>query len=273
MTIKTYRPLTPVLRFKQTSGFDEITEQGSYKPLVKGKKSISARNNRGIITVRRRGGGHKKLLREVDFKRDRHDMSAKVEAIHYDPNRSANIALVRYIDGQRNYILAAENLKVGADIVRKSAAAIEPGNVLVLSEIPINTFIHNIEIKPGKGGQIARAAGAKAEIVGKDGKHAQVRLPSGEVRLIPLNCVATIGRVGNIEHNKIVSGSAGRSRWLGRRPKVRGVAMNPVDHPMGGGEGRTSGGGHPVSPWGLKAKGKKTRNNKRTDKFIVNRRK
>jgi len=273
MSIKSYQPLTPVLRFKQTSGFDEITELKPYKPLVKGKKRISARNNRGIITVRRRGGGHKKLHREVDFKRTRENVLAKVEAIHYDPNRSANLALVRYIDGQRTYIIAPENLKIGVDIVRKEAAPIEPGNVLPLSDIPINTFIHNIEIKPGKGGQIARAAGAKAEIVGKDGKHAQVRLPSGEVRLIPLNCVATIGRVGNIEHSKVISGSAGRSRWLGRRPKVRGVAMNPVDHPMGGGEGRTSGGGHPVTPWGLKTKGKKTRNNKRTDKFIVNRRK
>lgn len=273
MALKTFRPLTPVLRYKQTSGFEEITSGEVYKPLTKGKKRISSRNNRGVITVRRRGGGHKRLYRTVDFKRSRENIPAKIEAIHYDPNRTANLALIKYIDGQRHYIIAPFSVKVGQEIVRKSGAAIEPGNVIPLAEIPINTPIHNIELKPGKGGQIARSAGAQAEIVGKDGDYAQVKLPSGEIRLIHLRCVATIGKVGNADHNKIISGAAGRSRWLGRRPKVRGVAMNPVDHPMGGGEGRTSGGGHPVSPWGLKSKGLKTRNNKRTDKHIISRKK
>jgi large subunit ribosomal protein L2 len=270
--MKKYRPLTPVLRFKQTSEFSEVTASEPYKPLCVGKKKISGRNNRGIITNRRRGGGHKRLYRLIDFKRDRQDIPAVVETVEYDPNRSANIALVRYADGQRRYILAPASIKVGQEIVRKDKAAIETGNVLPLSEIPVNTQIHNIEMKPGKGGQIARSAGAQAEIVGKDENYAQVKLPSGEIRLILLKCTATIGRVGNVDHNKILSGSAGRSRWLGKRPKVRGVAMNPVDHPMGGGEGKTSGGGHPVSPWGLKSKGKKTRNNKQSERFIVSHR-
>jgi large subunit ribosomal protein L2 len=196
-------------------------------------------------------------------------MSAVVETIEYDPNRSANIALIRYVDGQRAYMIAPEGLKVGNTIVNKEDAALEVGNVLPLSRIPLNTFIHNIELKPGKGAQIARAAGTQAEIVAREGDYVQVKMPSGEVRRVHQDCKATIGRVGNADHIKVVSGSAGRSRWLGKRPKVRGVAMNPVDHPMGGGEGKTSGGGHPVSPWGKKAKGKKTRNNKRTDQFIV----
>jgi large subunit ribosomal protein L2 len=229
----------------------------------------AGRNNRGIITMRRRGSGHKQLLRLVDFKRDRVGMPCTVETIEYDPNRSANIALVRYVDGQRRYIIATEGLKVGDVVVNKEDAALETGNVLPLGKIPLNTYIHNIELKPGKGAQIARSAGTQAEIVAKEGGMAQVKLPSGEIRHIPLDCKATIGSVGNHDHNNVISGSAGRSRWLGKRPKVRGVAMNPVDHPMGGGEGRTSGGGHPVSPWGKKAKGKKTRNNKRTDKSIV----
>jgi len=271
MPTKTFRPLTPIQRYKQVSDFGEVTHSEPYKPLTKGKKKISGRNNRGVITMRRRGGGHKRLYRLIDFKRDRVDIEGSVETIEYDPNRSANIAKIKYKDGQRRYIIAPENLKVGQDIVRKEKAPITVGNVLPLSDIPVNTFIHNIEMKPGKGGQIARSAGAKAEIVGKDEGYAQVKLPSGEIRLILLKCVATIGKVGNADHSKIVSGSAGRSRWLGKRPKVRGVAMNPVDHPMGGGEGKTSGGGHPVSPWGVKSKGFKTRNNKRTEKFIVSR--
>jgi large subunit ribosomal protein L2 len=273
MPMKSYRPLTPVLRYKQTPDFKEITETAPYKPLCKGKKRISGRNNRGIITIRRRGGGHKKLLRLIDFRRDREDIPAVVETIEYDPNRSSRIARIRYRDGQRRYILMPEDLQVGHEIIRKKQAPVEPGNVMTLAEIPLNTPIHNIEMKAGKGGQLARAAGAKAEIVAKDGDYAQVKLPSGEIRLIPLICSATIGRVGNLQHNNIVSGSAGRSRWLGRRPKVRGVAMNPVDHPMGGGEGKASGGGHPVSPWGIKSKGKKTRRKKLSDKYILKRRK
>ncbi len=272
MALKTNRPLTPVLRFKQTPDFKELTGNSPYKPLCKGKKKISGRNNRGVITVRRRGGGHKRLYRVIDFKRNRLDIPAVVESIEYDPNRSAYIALVKYADGQRHYIIAPEELKVGQEIIRKDKGAIEPGNVMKLADIPVNVPIHNIEMKVGKGGQIARAAGAKAEIVGKDGDYASVRMPSGEIRMIHIECCATIGRVGNLQHNNVVSGSAGRSRWLGLRPKVRGVAMNPVDHPMGGGEGKASGGGHPVSPWGLKSKGKKTRNNKQTERFIINHR-
>ncbi|MFC1584411.1 50S ribosomal protein L2 [Fibrobacterota bacterium] len=272
MPMKTYRPLTPVLRFKQTSDFPEVTSSNPYKPLCSGKKKISGRNNRGVITIRRRGGGHKKLFRLIDFRRARQDLPARVETIEYDPNRSANISLIKYSDGQRKYILASERLKIGQKVLRGERVPLEPGNVMTLALIPVNTPIHNVEIKAGKGGQIARAAGAKSEIVGKDGNYAQVKLPSGEIRMIHLSCSATIGRVGNVDHNKVVSGSAGRSRWLGKRPKVRGVAMNPVDHPMGGGEGRSSGGGHPVSPWGNKAKGKKTRKNKPSNKFIVSRR-
>lgn len=272
MPVKTYRPLTPVLRFKQTSDFAEVTSTKPYKPLCSGKKRISGRNNRGVITMRRRGGGHKRLFRLIDFKRERQDVPANVETIEYDPNRSANISLVKYADGQRRYILASEHLKVGQKIATGDKASFMPGNVMTLSRIPVNTPIHNVEIKAGKGGQIARAAGAKSEIVGKDGDYAQVKLPSGEIRMIHLSCSATVGRVGNLDHNKVKSGSAGRSRWLGKRPKVRGVAMNPVDHPMGGGEGRSSGGGHPVSPWGKKAKGKKTRSKKQGDRFIVSRR-
>ncbi len=270
--MKTYRPLTPVLRYKQTSEFAEITTNKPYKPLCEGLSKKAGRNNRGVITMRRRGGGHKRLYRIVDFKRDRQNIPAVIETIEYDPNRSCNIALIRYEDGQHRYIVAAENFAVGQTIVNKETAAIEVGNVLPLSKIPLNTSIHNIELKPGKGGQFVRSAGGKAEIVGKDDRYVHVKLPSGEVRLIFSQCCATLGRVGNIDHNKIVSGSAGRSRWLGKRPKVRGVVMNPVDHPMGGGEGKTSGGGHPVSPWGLKSKGKKTRSNKRTEKFIVSHR-
>jgi large subunit ribosomal protein L2 len=269
MPLKSYRPLTETQRYKKILDFSEITTNDPYKPLTKGRMEKAGRNNRGIITMRRRGAGHKQLLRLVDFKRDRVGMNCTVETIEYDPNRSANIALVRYVDGQRRYIIAAEGMKVGDVVVNKEDAALESGNVLPLGKIPLNTYIHNIELKPGKGAQVARSAGTQAEIVAKEGGMAQVKLPSGEIRHIPLDCKATIGSVGNHDHNNVVSGSAGRSRWLGKRPKVRGVAMNPVDHPMGGGEGKTSGGGHPVSPWGKKAKGKKTRNNKRTDKFIV----
>jgi large subunit ribosomal protein L2 len=269
MPLKSYRPLTETQRYKQTLDFSEITTNEPYKPLTFGQREKAGRNNRGIITMRRRGSGHKRLLRLVDFKRARPGVNAVVETIEYDPNRSANIALIRYIDGQRAYIIAPETVKVGQILVNKEDAALEPGNVLPLGKLPLNTFVHNVELKPGRGGQLARAAGTQCEIVAREGDMVHLKLPSGEIRMIRSECKAVIGRVGNVDYNKIVSGSAGRSRWLGKRPKVRGVAMNPIDHPMGGGEGKTSGGGHPVSPWGKKAKGKKTRNNKRTDKFIV----
>ena len=269
MPLKTYRPLTETQRYKQTLDFSEITTNEPYKPLTFGLREKAGRNNRGIITMRRRGSGHKRLLRIVDFKRARPGMNAVIETIEYDPNRSDNIALIRYIDGQRAYIIAPDGIKVGMTLVNKEDAALEPGNVLPLGKLPLNTFVHNVELKPGRGGQLARAAGTQCEIVAREGDMVHLKLPSGEIRMIRSECKAVIGRVGNVDYNKVVSGSAGRSRWLGKRPKVRGVAMNPIDHPMGGGEGKTSGGGHPVSPWGKKAKGKKTRNNKRTDKFIV----
>ena len=272
MPLKSYRPLTETQRYKQILDFSEITTNEPYKPLTVGKREKAGRNNRGIITMRRRGSGHKRLHRLVDYKRARPGVNAVVETIEYDPNRSANIALIRYVDGQRAYIIAPDGVKVGMTLVNKEDAALEPGNVLPLGKLPLNTFVHNVELKPGKGAQMARAAGTQCEIVAREGDMVHLKLPSGEIRMLSQDCKAVIGRVGNVDFNKIVSGSAGRSRWLGKRPKVRGVAMNPVDHPMGGGEGKTSGGGHPVSPWGKKAKGKKTRNNKRTDKFIVRRR-
>ncbi len=272
MPLKSYRPLTKVQRDKQTLDFSGITTNEPSKPLTVGPREKAGRNNRGVITMRRRGKGHKRLFRLVDFKRARPGMNAVVETIEYDPNRSANIALIRYVDGQRAYIVAPDGVKVGQTLVNKEDAALEPGNVLPLAKLPLNTFVHNVELRPGAGGQLARAAGTQCEIVAREGEMVHLKLPSGEIRMIRGECKAVIGRVGNVDYNKVVSGSAGRSRWLGKRPKVRGVAMNPIDHPMGGGEGKTSGGGHPVSPWGKKAKGKKTRNNKRTDKFIVKRR-
>jgi large subunit ribosomal protein L2 len=272
MALKTFRPLTKTLRYKQTPGFEEITTSTPHKALTEGLNKKAGRNNHGLITMRRRGGGHKRLYRLIDFKRDRVGIPAVVETIEYDPNRSAYIALLKYVDGQRRYIIATDGLKVGSPVITKDDAGLEIGNVLPLSKLPMNTFVHNVELKPGKGAQMARAAGTQCEVIARDGDYTHLKLPSGEIRQVRSECHATIGRVGNPDHSKVVSGSAGRSRWLGKRPKVRGVAMNPVDHPHGGGEGRTSGGGHPVSPWGKKAKGKKTRNNKRTDRFIVRRR-
>lgn len=272
MGLKSYKPTTPVLRYKQVGDKTEITTDKPYKPLTEGLKSSSGRNNQGRITSRRRGGGHKRLYRIIDFKRNRANVPCVVETIEYDPNRTARIALVKYVDGQRRYILAPEGLKVGDTLNSGDGVEFKLGNTMALRDIPLNTMVYNIEIKPGKGGQIARSAGSAAELIAKDGKMVQVRLPSGEVRLIQEICLATVGQVSNIDHANEVSGSAGRSRWLGKRPSVRGVVMNPVDHPLGGGEGRTSGGRHPCSPWGKSAKGKKTRNNKATDKFIVKRR-
>ena len=272
MGLKSYRPLTPTLRYKQISDKTEITADKPYKPLTEGIKRSSGRNNVGEITSRRRGGGHKKLYRIIDFKRKESEVSCVVETIEYDPNRTARIALVKYANGKRAYIIAPNGVKVGDVLNAGDKAEFKIGNAMPLRNIPLNSIIHNIEMKPGKGAQLARSAGAGAELVAKDGKLCQVRLPSGEVRYIPENCLAVISQVSNVDHMNETSGSAGRSRWLGVRPSVRGVVMNPVDHPLGGGEGRTSGGRHPCSPWGKNSKGAKTRNNKRTDKFIVRRR-
>ena len=272
MGLKSYRPLTPTLRYKQLNDKKEITADKPYKPLTVGKKRSSGRSNVGEITSRRRGGGHKRSYRIIDFKRKRAGISCTVETIEYDPNRSAYIALVKYIDGKRQYIIAPAGIKVGDVLNSGEGAEYRLDNALPLKDIPLNATIHNIEMIPGKGAQIARSAGACAELVAKDGKLCQVKLPSGEIRLIPEDALATVGQVSNVDHMNENSGSAGRSRWLGIRPSVRGVVMNPVDHPLGGGEGRTSGGRHPCSPWGKNSKGKKTRNNKRTDHYIVRRR-
>lgn len=269
MALKSFNPLTPVLRTKTVSDFAEITTDKPFKALTEGKKRTGGRNAQGRITSRRRGGGAKKLYRKIDFRRDRLDVPAVVETIEYDPNRTARIALIKFVDGQRRYILAPLGLKVGAKVITSATAAIEPGNVMPLEKIPLGTQVHNIELTPGKGGQIVRSAGGVAEIASREDGYVTVKLPSGEYRKVLGRNYATIGQVGNLEHENISLGSAGRARHMGRRPKVRGVVMNPVDHPMGGGEGKTSGGRQPVSPWGKKAKGGRTRNNKRTDKFIV----
>ena len=254
MGLKSYRPITPTLRYKQIGDRKELSAVKPYKPLTEGIKRSSGRNNAGEITSRRRGGGHKKLYRIIDFKRQFAGLSCTVETIEYDPNRTARIALVKYENGKRAYIIAPAEIKVGDVLNAGEGAEFRVGNAIPLRDIPLNTIIHNIEMKPGKGAQIARSAGAGAELVAKDGKLCQVKLPSGEVRYIPEDCLATVGQVSNIDHMNESSGSAGRSRWLGKRPAVRGVVMNPVDHPLGGGEGRTSGGRHPCSPWGKNSK-------------------
>lgn len=273
MGIKKFRPVTPTLRFKQINTNEELSQGNApFKALTVGISKKAGRNNQGRITVRRRGGGHKRLYRIIDFKRDRVGIPGVIETVEYDPNRTSHIALVKYVDGQRRYILAPKGIKVGDKILSGVDAELNVGNTLPLWKMPLGTIMHNLELKPGKGGQIARSAGTQVELMAKDGEWYVVKMPSGEVRKVHKTCTATVGQVGNLDHMNEVSGSAGRSRWLGIRPHVRGVAMNPVDHPMGGGEGKTSGGGHPVSPWGVLAKGGKTRNNKRTDKFIVRRR-
>ena len=254
------------------SDFANVTAKKPVKKLTRSLSKKAGRNVYGRITVRRRGGGHKRRYRVIDFRRDKYGVPARVEAIEYDPNRTARIALLCYADGERRYILAPKGLKVGDTVESNRAADIKPGNNLPLQNIPVGTMIHAIEIKIGAGAKLCRAAGAGAQLLAKEGDWCQVRLPSSEVRLVHQNCRATVGHVGNEEHGNIKLGKAGRSRWLGRRPKVRGVAMNPVDHPHGGGEGRTSGGRHPVSPWGMPTKGKRTRKNRRTDRFIVRRR-
>ena len=254
--------------------FEEITRPYPEKSLVRGKAKTGGRNTQGRITSRRRGGGHKKRYRQIDFRRDKFGVPATVASIEYDPNRSARIALLHYRDGEKRYILAPMGLQVGDTVVSGPTAEVKPGNALPLANMPLGTTIHNLELVPGKGGQIVRSAGTSAELIAREGRYAHVRLPSGEVRLVLVECMATVGQVGNADHESIVLGKAGRARWLGRRPKVRGVAMNPVDHPHGGGEGKSSGGRHPVTPWGVPTKGYKTRKkNKASDRYIVSRRK
>jgi large subunit ribosomal protein L2 len=273
MALKKFRPTSPGTRFKTSLTFDEVTRRKPQKSLTEPIKKTGGRDNRGRITVRFIGGGHKQRYRTVDFRRNKSGVPAKVAAIEYDPNRSARLALLHYADGEKRYILAPDGLAVGASILSGEGADILPGNALPLKAIPAGTMIHNIELRQGKGGQMVRSAGTAAQLVAKEGDYAQVKLPSGEIRRVSVDCQATIGQVGNLEHKNVSFGKAGRQRWLGRRPHNRGVSMNPVDHPHGGGEGKTSGGRHPVTPWGKPTKGAKTRNNKRTQQFIVKGRK
>ncbi|MGH9749171.1 MAG: 50S ribosomal protein L2 [Candidatus Polarisedimenticolia bacterium] len=270
MGTRAFKPTTPSRRFMSVTTFDEVTATEPLKRLTVGKKRTGGRNNVGRIAVRHRGGGHKRSYRVIDFRRDKGGVPGRIATIEYDPNRSARIALVQYADGDRRYILAPHGIKVGQTIIQDAGADILPGNTLPLKSIPLGTAIHNIELKPGRGGQMVRSAGSVAQLLAKDAGWVQIKLPSGEIRRLPELCRATIGQVGNLDHENISLGKAGRRRWLGIRPTVRGVAMNPIDHPLGGGEGKTSGGRHPCTPWGVREK--KTRNNKRTDKFIVRRR-
>jgi large subunit ribosomal protein L2 len=276
MALRQLKPITPGTRFYSISSFDEITTDKPYKPLLRAIKRTGGRNNTGRITSRHRGGGHKRRYRVIDFKRNKIDMPATVETIEYDPNRSARIALVKYEDGERRYILAPDKIKVGDVIVSGPDAEYKDGNALPLKNIPIGLFIHNIEMKPGKGGQMVRSAGESAQLVAVEGKYATVKLPSGELRMVPSNCYATLGTVSNTDWENIMWGKAGRMIWRGKKPQTRGMAMNPIDHPMGGGEGTSKSGGgrqHPRSPWGQLAKGLKTRKRgKHSDKYIVRRR-
>ena len=274
MALRKVKPSSPGRRFQTYETFEDITRSRPEKSLVRPLKRSGGRNARGRITCRHRGGGHKRRYRIIDFKRDKTDVPAKVASIEYDSNRSARIALLYYADGEKRYIVTPHKLLVNDTVIASSTADIKPGNVLPLSNIPLGTQIHNIEMQPGKGAQIARSAGTYAQLMAKEGRYAQVKLPSGEVRMFLLHCKATVGQVGNLEHENLCLGKAGRKRWLGRRPKVRGVAMNPVDHPMGGGEGKSSGGRHPCSPWGVPSKGYRTRKkNKVSNRYIVRRRK
>jgi len=274
MAIKKYKPTTPTLRYRTTSTFEEVTKTTPEKSLLAPLRKTGGRNNQGRITMRHRGGGHKRSYRIIDFRRNKHGIPAKVAAIEYDPNRSARIALLFYADGEKRYVLCPVGLSVGDSIVSGPGSDIRVGNALPLKEVPLGTDIHNVEMVPGKGGQIARGAGTLVQLVAKEGKYAHLKMPSGEVRLARLECLATIGQVGNVSHESLTGGKAGKTRWLGRRPKVRGVVMNPIDHPMGGGEGKSSGGRHPCSPWGQPSKGYKTRKKKNnSDKMIVRRKK
>src|SRR6202521_5813611 len=271
MPVKTYRPTTPTRRFQTVITREDITKQKPEKSLVTGKKRTGGRSSTRRISSGFRGGGHKKAYREIDFKRDKNGIAAVVAAIEYDPNRSARIALLHYVDGEKRYILAPVGMEVGRKVMSGPEADIMVGNALPLKNIPAGTVVHNIELKPGKGGQMARSAGAQAQLVSREDQYALLKLPSGEVRRVQVECVATIGQVGNVEHENVSLGKAGRKRWLGKMPHNRGGAMNPVDHPHGGGEGKTSGGRNPVTPWGQPTRGFKPRNNKRTNKFIVTR--
>lgn len=273
MPVRKYKPTNPASRSASVSTFAEITSSKPNKKLTEGKASKGGRNNKGRISVRFRGGGHKRRYRVVDYRREKFGVPAKVATIEYDPNRSARIALLHYADGDKRYILWPSGLELGAKVQSGPDAPIDVGNALPLKSVPVGTVIHNIEMKIGKGGQMVRSAGGGAQLMAKEGAYAQVRLPSGETRKVHVNCMATIGQVGNSDHENRSFGKAGRRRWLGRRPHNRGVVMNPVDHPMGGGEGRSSGGRHPCTPWGVPTKGYRTRNNKRTDSMIVRRRK
>src|SRR5258706_15506636 len=271
MPVKTYRPTTPTRRFQTVISREDITKDKPEKSLVTGKKRTGGRSSTGRISSRFRGGGHKQAYREIDFKRNKIGIKAKVAAIEYDPNRSARIALLHYVDGEKRYILAPAGLEVGRIVMSGPDADILVGNALPLKNIPAGTEVHNIELRPGKGGQMARSAGTQAQLVSRGGDIAQLKLPSGEIRKVQGNCLATIGQGGKVEHENISLGKAGRKRWMGKRPHNRGGSMNPVDHPHGGGEGKTSGGRHPVTPWGQPTRGYKTRNNKRTNKWIVSR--
>ena len=272
MATNKYKPTSPGIRFQTHASFDDITKTRPEKALTKGKVKSGGRNSKGRITSRFIGGGHKQKYRDIDFKRDKRGIPAKVAAIEYDPNRTAHIALLHYADGEKRYILAPNGLAVGTMITAGEDADILVGNALPLSKIPLGTVIHNIELKEGKGGQMVRSAGVGAQLMAREGDWATLRLPSGEMRKVHVRCYATIGQVGNLEHENVSIGKAGRTRHLGKKPHNRGVSMNPVDHPLGGGEGKTSGGRHPVSPWGQPTKGYKTRRNKQTNKFIVKRR-
>jgi len=273
MSNRTVNPTSPGRRFLTTPRFDEITRREPEKALLEPMKKSGGRNNRGRVTAWHRGGGHKRQYRIIDFKRNKENIPAKVASIEYDPNRSAHIALLHYADGEKRYILAPVGIAVGDTVLTSQDADIKPGNCLKLANIPLGTVVHNVEMKPGKGGQLARSAGSGAQLIAKEGRHAILRLPSSEMRMVPIECKATVGQVGNTDHENRSLGKAGRTRWYGRKPHVRGVAMNPVDHPMGGGEGRSSGGRHPCTPWGVPTKGYRTRKGKSSDKMIIRRRK
>ncbi len=272
MPLRKFRPLTPTQRFRTVSSFEEVTRDRPEPSLVERMSRTGGRDNHGHISSWQRGGGHRRLYRKIDFKRDKHGIPAKVAHIEYDPNRTSRIALLHYADGEKRYIVAPQQLKVGDTVLSGPNAEVQPGHAMELAAVPLGTFVYNVEMVPGKGGQIARSAGTYCQVMAREGAFAQLRLPSGEIRKVPTNAYCAIGMVGNEDHQNIIIGKAGKSRWLGRRPNVRGVAMNPVDHPMGGGEGKSSGGRHPCSPWGMLAKGKKTRKTKLSDALIVRRR-
>jgi large subunit ribosomal protein L2 len=273
MAIKSYKPTSPGRRFQTSASFEEITRTEPERSLLRPLHGTGGRNSYGRVTAWHRGGGHKRRYRVVDFKRDKVNIPARVADIEYDPNRSAYIALLNYADGEKRYILSPVGLRQGDVVVSGETADIRPGNTLPMRQIPLGTLVHNVEMKPGKGGQMIRSAGTYGQLMAKEGRYAQIKLPSGEVRMVLIDCKATVGQVGKVEHENISLGKAGRSRWLGKRPHVRGVAMNPVDHPMGGGEGKSSGGRHPCTPWGVPTKGYKTRKNRQSDRYIVKKKK